>query len=283
MKIRAFAKINLTLDIIGKRKDGYHLLDMIMQTVDLHDDICITENKCGEITVKSSDNKLGGKDDIAYRAAEMFFSKAGIRSGADIFIDKSIPVSAGLGGGSTDAAAVVCGLNRIFSERLNDNQLEEICVRLGADVPFFIKGGTAFASGIGEILKPICKMPQCAIVIAANSAKRSTKHMYEIIDGISDLKRPDNKKVEAALKAGNLKEIAENLKNVFAAAWDDTDIRRIMEKYNSLCVSLSGSGPSFFGIFEREEQAKECAAELKREGIRAYLTHPTDKSFIILE
>ncbi len=277
MKItaKANAKINLTLDIVGKREDGYHLVDMIMQSVTLYDTVTIEKTDNG-ITVNSSDNTLGGEDDITYKAAKLFFEASSVSGGANINIVKNIPVAAGLGGGSSNAAAVLMLLNKIYNYPLSAEKLEEISVSLGADVPFFLHGGTISVTGIGEVFDKLPDMPKCFLVIAKKDTKPSTKKMYEIIDSTDvSFFRPDNIFAKKAIAENDLDSLCKAIKNVFSAAWKPDIITDILKENNALAVSLSGSGPSYFGVFTSLTDAKNSVNELKVNGISAYLAEPT--------
>ncbi len=282
MKIKAFAKINLTLDILGKRADGYHNLDMLMQSVDLFDEITVNINETGVIKVNSSNRTLGGENDIVFKAAKLFLETVGSNFGAEIYVDKHIPLSAGLGGGSSDAAAVIVGLNKLCGDILNKSQMADIALFLGADVPFFLYGGTLRVTGIGEILTPVPEMPECCIVLAKESTKGSTGQMYALIDSIADLPRPDNESAVSALSENNIVKLSENLKNVFEVAYNKSDKLIAAYKNNkALCLTLSGSGPTFFGIFKNFDDANACLAELKKAKIEAYLTKPIKNPYKI--
>ncbi len=277
LKITAYAnaKINLTLDIVGKRADGYHLVDMIMQSVSLYDIVTVERSETG-ITVASSDNTLGGQEDITYKAAKLFFEESGVSGGAVIEIEKNIPVAAGLGGGSTDAAAVLLALNKLYNEPLNLGALEGIAVNLGADVPFFLHGGTISVTGIGEIFEKLPDMPKCYLVIAKNSVKPSTKEMYSIIDNTDVSKyRPNNIIAKKAIADNDLSLLCKSIKNVFSAAWQPDVITEVLTENGALAVSLSGSGPSYFGIFTKYEDAINSVNRLKEQGIAAFFAEPT--------
>lgn len=279
---KANAKINLTLDIVGVREDGYHLVDMIMQSVSLYDTVTVEKKESG-ITVNSSDNTLGGEDDITYKAAKLFFESSSVSGGANISILKNIPVAAGLGGGSSNAAAVLLLLNKIYGNPLSNEHIEKISVKLGADVPFFLYGGTISVTGIGEIFEKLSNMPKCYLVIAKKGIKPSTKKMYEIIDSteVSSF-RPDNKGAKKAIADNDLKGLCSNIKNVFSAAWEPDIITDILSENNALAVSLSGSGPSYFGIFTSRTDAENSVEMLKGHGIIAHLAEPTASAIEIV-
>ena len=278
---KAYAKINLTLDIIGKLDNGYHLVDMIMQSVSLYDTVTVKKTDKG-IKVFSSIETLGGEEDIAYKAAGLFFEKSSIQKGAEIKIQKNIPLAAGLGGGSSNAAAVLMLLNKLYDEPLNYIELNEIALKLGADVPFFLKGGTCRAEGIGEKLNKLPSLPNCYIVIAKDGQKKSTKYMYSVVDNADITQfRPDNSSAIKALEEENIFSLSKHINNVFLAAWDKSPAKDLLSKNNALTVGLSGSGPSYFAIYQQEEDAQKALFALKENNITAFLTVPTEKGIEI--
>ena len=279
LSVKACAKINLTLDITGVRDDGYHLLDMIMQSVGLCDRLTVETDDSGVIEVTSSNNTLGGEDDIAYKAAKLFLEAVCSHKGVKIYIDKKIPTAAGLGGGSADAAAVLLALNRIFGDVLSLDRLEELSLKLGADVPYFLHGGTVAVSGIGDVFERLQDMPHCHIVIAKNAAKPSTGEMYRRIDS-SPVYHPDNKKARKALANGDLTLLCRAAENVFSQLWNCEDVENIMRGCQADAVSLSGSGPSYFAIFKDARQAAACYQALLDANITAFLTEPTAAAII---
>lgn len=282
MHLKVCAKINLTLDVVGVRPDGYHLLDMIVQSVNLCDEILVKTNNDGLINVKSSCDFLGGENDIAYKAAYTFLKGINSQNGAEIYIKKNIPTAAGLGGGSADAAAVLFALNFLHNSALSKEQLEKMALSLGADVPYFLNGGTVSVTGIGEFFEKLPDMPECYIVIAKNSEKKSTGEMYRIIDGLNDCKfRPDNSAVKQIIKNGDLDLLSTCIGNVFLAAWPHNIIVDIMNEFRPAAVSLSGSGPSYFGIFKDRISAQQCRDKLEEKGITSFLTVPTKQAIII--
>ncbi len=279
LKIKAAAKINLSLDIVGVRNDGYHLLNTVMQSVSLFDEISL-ELTNGDIIVTSSNNTLGNENDICYRAARSFLERVNRKSGVKIHVDKNIPLSAGLGGGSTDAAAVLLGINELFGNPLNFEILSELALSLGADVPYFLYGGTVLVSGIGEVCTPLSDFPDCYIVLAKKENKKSTKYMYDLIDK-SDVKiHSDTLSVVTGINSANINAISKQLKNSFAVAWDDSEIKSIASEFNPLTLSLSGSGPTYFILFSEKASANGCTEHLKEKGYEAYITQPTKKAII---
>ncbi len=257
IKLKAYAKINLTLDITGKRNDGYHLLDSIMQSISLCD--TVTLEKSSNITVDC--NIDGIKDNIAYLSALKFFEYTNICGGVKIGIDKNIPLSSGMGGGSADAGAVICGLNALYQARLDKEDLCKIGLSVGADVPFCIVGGTARVRGIGEKVESLPDIPNCYIVVIKSGEKSSTKDMYQKLDCKQDLPQKTSEVIDA-IKDGNIYGISSNLGNAFGSVFDYTDIKDEFLKTQPLGISLSGSGPTVFGIYDDKDKAERAARQL---------------------
>lgn len=278
MKLKANAKINLTLDITGRRADGYHLIDSVMQSVSLFD--TVTVEKANGISVACSNGELCGEDNIAFVAAREFFSATGVLGGADIFIEKNIPLSAGLGGGSADAAAVIAALNKIYDTKLKNDKLSEIALRVGADVPFCLIGGTRRVGGIGERLSTAPDMPACALVILKQGEKLSTGDMYRRLDAApNSVSYTEN--MLSALKA-DVNSVARATGNAFEAVCDISEQKKLFENSGALCVGLSGSGPSVFALFDSSAAARQTADLLSAQGRAAFFALP-EKSGIITE
>lgn len=278
MKIKANAKINLSLKICGKRHDGYHLIDTVMHSVSLFDIIEI--NKADHITVKCDKYDIRQEDNIAFKAAELFLAEYGIKSGARIVINKNIPAAAGLGGGSADAAAVLLGLNDIYGVGASYENLQNIAVKLGADVPFFINGGCKRAQGIGEKLTDITSMKSGYILLSKAESKPSTAEMYRIIDKEKPLQR-DTEKVIASVDSNDLKALSYNLFNAFATVWKESELKQKLLMFNPLAVSLSGSGPTWFALFEERSKAEKAKLSLENQNIDCWLAEFEDKAIII--
>lgn len=265
--IKAYAKVNLSLKINGKREDGYHILDTVMQTVSIYDtvDISIADN--GVVEVKCDDDSLCGQSNLCFKAARLFFDKAKIQGGCYINIKKRIPVSAGLGGGSSDAAAVIKGLNILYGQPLSLSELKKLALLLGADVPFFIEGGTARAMGIGEELTKINnKLPLCFLLVKEGE-KPSTASMYKKIDEsdvLSSDKDISDNMVKSLLNA-DLNLFVKSFKNDFSYVWDYEEIRRDLTDNGAAAVSLSGSGPTVMGVFKTKADAERALNVLKSE------------------
>ena len=261
---RSYAKINLTLDITGKRPDGYHNVEMIMQTVSLFD-LLIIDKTSGEIGISTNLKYLPNNDkNIAYKAVKLFREKTGIRGGAKIIIHKNIPVAAGLAGGSGNAAAVLCAMNLLYNTNLSAEELCKMGAKLGADVPYCIMGGAYLASGIGDILEPLPKSPEAYILLVKPPVSVSTQSIYSEMDAVEIPYRPDTAAMCSALRDGNLQAVADNLCNVMETVTQAQypEIRGIKTKMVSngaLGALMSGSGPTVFGIFDDYMKAKASA------------------------
>lgn len=274
---RSYAKINLTLDVLGKRDDGYHEVRMLMQSTALCDNITVRRTR-GGIQVGSNIGYLptDGRN-IAYKAAQLFLERYAPGAGVKIFIEKNIPVAAGLAGGSGNAAAVLCAMNALFGTGLTDAELEKTGLELGADVPYCIRGGTALCEGIGEKLTTIAPMPQTTILLVKPPISVSTAGVYTAIDSCDSLAHPDTDAVIAAIHAGDTAKIAAGLSNVMEAvtAQKHPQIRGIKEKLmknGALGAVMSGSGPTVFGIFDDERAAKRSADSFYTFYKEVYLT-----------
>lgn len=259
---RSYAKINLTLDVLGKRPDGYHDVEMIMQTVSLYDMIIV--DKCDEGIEISTNLKFlpVNENNIAYKAARDFFQYTHINKGCKIIIHKNIPVAAGLAGGSGNAAAVLCALDKLYNTNLSLNELKEIGVKLGADVPYCITGGTALATGIGEIIAPLPSLPKCCVLMVKPPISVSTGAIYNEIDSIDITEHPDTNAMIEAIANGNIIDVAKNLSNVMGTVTENMHpiirgIKNKMIKNGALGAVMSGSGPTVFGIFPDYETAKK--------------------------
>ena len=261
---RSYAKINLTLDVLGKRDDGYHEVRMIMQSLGLFD-LVIVDKAYGEITVSTNLKYLPtGEKNIAWKAAKVFFNETGIKGGAHILIHKNIPVAAGLAGGSGNAAAVLCALDKLYNTHLSDAELCRIGTMLGADVPYCILGGTQLAEGIGEKLTELAPMPKLTVLLVKPPISVSTAEIYSEIDSCTDMIHPDTEGMIEAITSANVNGIADRLSNVMEQVTAKTHpvIRGIKEKLmlnGAIGAVMSGSGPTVFGIFDDEAAAKRSA------------------------
>ena len=258
----SYAKINLTLDVLSKRPDGYHNVEMIMQTVSLYDLILVDKTE-KNISISTNLKYLPvNEKNIAYKAALEFFKYTSITGGCKIMIHKNIPVAAGLAGGSGNAAAVLCSLDKLYNTNLPSDELMNIASKLGADVPYCIMGGTALATGIGEILTPLPSIPKCNILMVKPPISVSTAAIYEAIDTAEIDKRPNTNAMIDAIKRQDLRLLAQNLSNVMGNVTETMHpivkgIRRKMLMNGALGAVMSGSGPTVFGIFPDYETAKK--------------------------
>ncbi len=271
LKLKAKAKINLGLDVVRKREDGYHEVRMIMQMINLYDKITLRKKTEPGITVTTNLAYLPvNEDNLVYRAAKLLMDEFQVDGGLEIELQKYIPVAAGMAGGSTDAAAVMVGVNRIFQLGLNKKQLMERGVKIGADVPFCIMRGTALAEGIGEELTPLPAMPHCSLVIAKPKIHVSTKFVYGNLKVRELTEHPDIDGQVQALRENNLEQLVARMGNVLETvtipAYPVIDeIKHTMMKYGAMGAMMSGSGPTVFGIFEKEDKAQEVCRLLKKE------------------
>lgn len=262
--VEAPGKVNLSLDVTGNSPDGYHLLETVMQSISLCDVLIIGKRGDNELRVTCSNPAAPENDmNIAHAAAMEFFAAAGIcEQGLSIHIDKTIPVEAGLAGGSADAAAVLCGLNRLFETAIPLEQLCEIGLKIGADVPFCIMGGCALARGKGEVLTSLPPLPECYITIAKPPGGMNTRYAFKLYDNFNgEPQRPDTGKMLASIEAGDLPGIGRNMFSVFGQIGqvDETEmLSGIMLCGGALGSVLSGSGSAVIGLFDNEKKAKNC-------------------------
>lgn len=274
IKITACAKINLSLSVLGKREDGYHELDTVMQSVDLSDTVYI-EKCCGIITDCKG---ISAEENIAARAARLFCEKTGAE-GCKIKIEKRIPAAAGLGGGSADAAAVLAGLNRLYKTGISETELCEIAVKIGADVPFLIAGGTARARGIGEKLTPLMPLKDCWFLLAKAEEKPSTAEMFSRLDS-TDYIKPDIERTVNAVNCGDLNGVLENLGNSFEILWSKSPLKEMLSSTHPAACSLSGSGPARFAVYGDLNAALRARDKLSAKGVFCEICKPLNKSLI---
>ena len=274
IKITACAKINLSLSVLGKREDGYHELDTVMQSVDLSDTVYI--EKCRGIITDCKG--ISAEENIAARAARLFCEKTGAE-GCKIKIEKRIPAAAGLGGGSADAAAVRAGLNRLYKTGISKTELCEIAVKIGADVPFLIAGGTARARGIGEKLTPLMPLKDCWFLLAKAEEKPSTAEMFSRLDS-TDYIKPDIEKTVNAVNCGDLNGVLENLGNSFEILWSKSALKEMLSSTHPAACSLSGSGPARFAVYGDLNAALRARDKLSAKGVFCEICKPLNKSLI---
>ena len=277
----AYAKLNLTLDVLGKREDGYHDLQSVMQTISIRDDIEIDVGTGKPWRLLCSDETLPTDErNLAWKAADVFCRTMNRDpDGLEIRIVKRIPSGAGMGGGSADAAAVLRALNRHYGEPLSVLALAELGAQVGSDVPFCVLGGTAMVEGRGERLRKLPDMPDCIFVVCKPDFSVSTPELYEKIDRVAIPQRPDNRAMETALLAGDLGAVAENLCNVFDPVVTSEHlelnyIKSICHSYGALNQQMTGSGSAVFAILPNFEYAAVVCNMLKDNYPKVFIAKP---------
>lgn len=269
LTLKALAKINLGLDVLGKRDNGYHDVRMVMQTIYLYDNVTLTKTEEPGIRLETNLSYLPvDEKNIAYKAAKLLIDEFQIKKGVSIKLDKHIPVAAGLAGGSSNAAAVLVGMNRLFRLGLSQEELMERGVSLGADVPYCVMRGTALAEGIGEDLSALMPMPKCYVLIAKPPISVSTKMVYEALDAKEIVEHPDIDGVLEGLSEQDLTKVAASMGNVLESVTIEkypiiADIKAAMKEAGALNAMMSGSGPTVFGIFDDRKTAKEAWYKLR--------------------
>lgn len=265
---KAYGKINLGLDVVRRLPNGYHEVKMIMQAVDLHDLIHMESLPQDEILIHSGSEKIPcDESNLAYKAAKRMKELFDIKQGVDITIEKNIPVAAGMAGGSTDCAAVLKGMKELFDLQLSLKELQEIGVKLGADVPYCLMGKTALSEGIGEVLTPLPTPPACVLLLAKPDIDVSTKYVYEHLQLDKLEKHPDIDGMVQAIKDQDLHGICDRMDNVLETVTGEKyaivhEIEQKMEEFGAIKSIMSGSGPTVFGIFEDKEKAEKAKAEI---------------------
>ena len=273
---KAYAKLNLSLNITGTLPDGMHTVDMVMQSIDLYDTVTVERTDNGiDISCHGADLPED-MNNIAAKAAEEFFKYAQIDGGVYIKIKKRIPCAAGLGGGSTDAAAVLCTMNELFGTNYDEDVLCTIAERIGSDVPFCISGGTQRAEGTGTILSPLPELTDCAFVVIKEGEKLSTGDMYKKYDSFPDKCTPDTETLIEAICEGNVEEAAKAMANVFEPLWGETaaEIKSELLECGAINAVLSGSGPSIFGVFADESNANAARSKISDKYENIYVCTP---------
>ncbi len=280
ISVKALAKINLGLDVVRRREDGYHEVRMVMQTIHLFDRLQIARNRSGEITMSTNLSFLPtNENNLVYKAAKLLKDEFQIKDGIDVKLYKHIPVAAGMAGGSTDAAAVLYGMNRIFDLGLSREELMKRGVHLGADVPYCVMRGTALAEGIGEELTALPPMVKCPVLIAKPQISVSTKFVYENLKLNEQTVHPDIDRLVKDIRAKNLHAIAGDMGNVLETVTIPNypviaEIKEHMMEHGALNSMMSGSGPTVFGLFENEDVAAEAYEAMRASGLakQVYLT-----------
>ena len=281
IELRALAKINLGLDVLGRRENGYHDVRMVMQSIYLYDEVKLSKKKEPGIELETNLRFLPtGEDNIAYKAAKLLKDEFGIEEGVRIVLHKHIPVAAGLAGGSSNAAAVLFGMNRLFGLKLTQEELMKRGVLLGADVPYCIMRGTVLAEGIGEELHKLPPMPKCAVLIAKPPISVSTKMGYETLDSKEITEHPDIDGIIRGLEHADIREVAASMGNVLEDVTIEMhpvidEIKREMMDAGALGAMMSGSGPTVFGLFENRAAAREAQRRIREKALtkQVYVTN----------
>lgn len=271
--IKAMAKVNLGLDVLRRRENGYHDVKMVMQTVNLYDTLTLEEREDTQIVITSNVGELPlSEDNLIYKAAKLLFAAAGVEKGVQIHLDKQIPIAAGMAGGSTDAASALIGLNELFKFGFNKEKLAEIGVKIGADVPYCIYGGTYLSEGIGEVLTKLPDAPDCYVVIAKPEIGVSTKYVYENLHIETVTDHPDVDGMVEAIKDGSLDKVTAKMANVLERVTigrypEIARMKACLEENGAEKALMSGSGPTVFGIFKEEEIAAKALDKLNETGL----------------
>lgn len=280
ISLKALAKINLGLDVVRRREDGYHEVRMIMQTIQLYDRLDIKRTQEPGIQIQTNLSFLPvNENNLIYKAAKLLMDEFSITDGVSVKLDKRIPVAAGMAGGSTDAAAMLIGVNRLFSLGLTKRELMERGVQIGADVPYCIMRGTALAEGIGEALSPLPQMVKCPVLIAKPSISVSTKFVYQNLKLDDTTIHPDIDRLIDDIKAKNLHDIAAHMGNVLETVTIPNypvidEIKKHMLSNGAVGAMMSGSGPTVFGLFDDEDTAKKAYKAMRSSHLarQVYLT-----------
>ena len=271
LKVKARAKINIILDILGKRDDGYHEIKTITQTLDLSDTITVSKNESGIITISTNSGKIpSDSSNLAYRAAECLKKKYNINGGIAIEIDKNIPVAAGLAGGSADCASTLIAVRNLYNLPITDSELAEIGKYIGADVPYCIYGGTYLAEGIGEKLTKLSPFPMINVLIAKPSIDVSTAWVYKNFNLSKVREFPDADKMIKYIEENDIQGICGNLRNVLESVTAEKypiidDIKKAMIKFGALGALMSGSGPTVFGLYTEKKECESAFNYLREE------------------
>ncbi len=274
--LQAMAKINLGLDVVRRLENGYHQVHMIMQTVELFDELTFERTEAGICLQTDMEALPCDERNLVCKAARLIMERYSITEGVKITLRKRIPVAAGLAGGSSDAAAVFHGLNRMFALGMDEDVMQRLAVRIGADVPFCIVGGTMRSEGIGEILTPLPPVPAGIVVIAKPDVDVSTKYVYDNLHVETVTRHPDIKAVEAAIRAGDGNGMCMHMENILETVTERqypviSEIKASLKKNGARAALMSGSGPSVFGIFPTPEQAAAACGALRKEGKAKHL------------
>lgn len=270
---KAYAKINLSLDVLRRRPDGYHEVKMIMQTVGICDILTIAKSEKKDISLRVGNAPLPcDRSNLIYKAAEMVIQQFQLQQGVEITLEKKIPIAAGMAGGSSDAAAMFRGMNRLFGLGMSLQDMQKLGVKIGADIPYCIMGGTALSEGIGEVLSPLPAPPEAYLVIAKPDIDVSTKFVYENLHADTLTMHPDVDGMVQALKAGDLGGITDRMGNVLETVTENaypviSDIKELMKRRGAENALMSGSGPTVFGIFKEKAEAEKAGDALQESNL----------------
>ncbi len=272
LTLKAYAKINLGLDVVRRLENGYHEVKMVMQTVGIHDTLTFEKTDRDILITTDSGELPTDENNLIYKAAKLLLEACWVQGGVKIHLTKEIPIAAGMAGGSTDAAATFKGINELYQLGCTQQELMELGVRVGADVPYCIMGGTALAEGIGEVLTPLAAPPECRVLVAKPDINVSTKYVYEHLDASGVAKHPDIDGMVEAIRNGDLQGITDRMENVLETVTVEAHpiISTIKERMLELGAGsslMSGSGPTVFGIFTDEKKAREAYEALKGENL----------------
>lgn len=282
--VKTYGKINLYLEVIKKREDGYHELQMVMQSIGLYDTVSVKETENDEIRIYTNSPYIPRDDgNIAVQAAKLIKEEFQIEKGVEITIDKKIPVAAGLAGGSANAAGVLKGLNALWNLDLSEEKLGNLGLRLGADVPFSVMEGAAIAEGIGEELTPIAGLKNTWLVLCKPGISVSTPEVYKELDASLLERRPLSKEFLTAIENRDLRYISKNMYNALESVTLKKhavidDIKKKMMQYNAIGTMMTGSGPTVFGIFKDQDKAKKAAVNLLKYHHQTYVVNTYNKS-----
>lgn len=280
ISLKALAKINLGLDVVRRREDGYHEVRMIMQTIHLFDRVNIEKTSEPGIRIKTNLSYLPvNENNLIYKAGRLLMDEFDITEGVSVDLDKRIPVAAGMAGGSTDAAAMLYGMNKMFGLGLSMQELKDRGVKIGADVPYCLMRGTALAEGIGEKLKSLPPMIKCPVLIAKPQISVSTKFVYENLELDGKANHPDIDQLIKDIKAKDLQGVCDHMGNILETVTIPNypiiaEIKKNMLENGAAGAMMSGSGPTVFGLFDDAEKAKQAYKAMKKSGLsrQTYLT-----------
>lgn len=285
-KLKAYAKINLGLDVIGRLPNGYHQVKMVMQTVGIYDELTFERTEQGIQITTDSGILPTDENNLIYKAARLMMEKYRIEEGIRVHLQKNIPIAAGMAGGSTDAAAAMQGMNRLFGLGVPKEELMREAVSIGADVPYCLLGGTALAEGIGEELTVLPPVPDMVLLVAKPEISVSTKYVYEHLDSAEKIEHPDIDGMVSAIREQSLDGILDRMENVLETVTIPAHpvIAGLKERMLELGAKrslMSGSGPTVFGVFENEEKAQYAYERMQQEkkAKQLFVTHPVPGGF----